>query len=122
MGNGRETKRRVYKALPLRRIYIPKSNEKKRPLGIPSMKDRGMRVLHAMALLPVSEMTADWNSYGFRPERATTDALSISLMDSLKEIHHNGFWKETLKLVLTKSVTNGYSTIFRWTRKYSVNG
>src|SRR5499433_4482254 len=35
-----QMQRRGYKALPLRRVYIPKSNGKKRPLGIPTMQDR----------------------------------------------------------------------------------
>ena len=39
------------------------------------MKDRAMQALHLLALLPAAETTADWNSYGFRPERSTHDAI-----------------------------------------------
>jgi RNA-directed DNA polymerase len=73
--------RKRYTAQPLKRIYIPKPGKKtKRPLSIPTMYDRTMQALYALALQPVAETKADNRSFGFRLSRSTQDASQYAFL------------------------------------------
>jgi RNA-directed DNA polymerase len=87
-----DLKRAGYKAEPLRRVFIPKrKGNKKRGLGIPTMKDRAMQALHLMALDPVAETVLDNDTYGFRKKRSTADAMK-ALFIAVRGNRHCAEW------------------------------
>jgi len=65
------------KARPIRRVFIPKpGKDVKRPLGIPTIRDRAQQCLAKYAIEPQWEATFEPNSYGFRPGRCCQDAIA----------------------------------------------
>ena len=85
-----------YRASPVKRVWLSKFNNKKRPIGIHTVLDRALQQLIYLVLEPLVEFTSDFNSFGFRKHRRAKMAIGV-LRELLKTINKDYLIKSSFR-------------------------